>query len=125
MAFARASRATFSSLRSEWVGGKKTVACGPLHAARSCQVSTNVRVTTPPPALAAATVSGGPWTDKGSDLGFDPLCGRARRGAPVAAPPAPGTPRALPVRSPRSHGRRLLLPAEPGPGGRRQGGCRE
>ncbi len=39
ISFARASRSALSSLRSAWVGGKKTAACGPLHAARACHAS--------------------------------------------------------------------------------------
>ena len=33
MSLARLSRASFSSLRSTWDGGKNTAACGPLQAA--------------------------------------------------------------------------------------------
>src|SRR5438477_12664636 len=39
MALARCSRASFSSFRSKCGGGKKTAACGPLQAARSCHRS--------------------------------------------------------------------------------------
>ena len=39
MALARPSRSSFSSLRSKCDGGKKTTACGPRHAALTCQAS--------------------------------------------------------------------------------------
>ena len=37
--FARASRSRRSAFRSNWGGGKKTSACGPLQAALTCQIS--------------------------------------------------------------------------------------
>ena len=39
MSLARASRSSFSSLRSNTGGGKNTAACGPRHAAFTCQDS--------------------------------------------------------------------------------------
>src|ERR1700688_3132718 len=56
MALARFSRSILSSLRSACVGGKKTAACGPLHAPRACPTSPKVRVCTPPPERDATPV---------------------------------------------------------------------
>ena len=42
------SRMNRSSLRSTWDGGKKTTACGPLHAARACHNSSPRLATTMP-----------------------------------------------------------------------------
>src|SRR5436190_12576993 len=47
MALARRSRSCFSSFRSNVDGGKKTSACGPRHAALTCQVSSVRRALIP------------------------------------------------------------------------------
>ena len=50
MALACSSRSSFSLLRSKCDGGKKTAACGPRHAARTCQSSsTRCALTDTPP----------------------------------------------------------------------------
>src|SRR4029434_9761070 len=50
MALACSSRLSFSLLRSKCDGGKKTTACGPRHAARTCQSSsTRCALTDTPP----------------------------------------------------------------------------
>src|SRR4051795_5284828 len=47
--FARASRSSFSSLRSKCDGGKKTTAWGPRQAAFTCQISSVRSALTSPP----------------------------------------------------------------------------
>src|SRR5918997_6789275 len=62
MALACSSRRSFSLLRSKCDGGKKTTACGPRHAARTCQSSsTRCALTDTPP------FQGGPYSRSGAE----------------------------------------------------------
>ena len=112
IALARASRASFSSLRSACDGGKNAADCGPRHAPSPARTQSSDAYSTPSPLpLAARVAPHGRRPDKGSDQGLLRVTRPGSRGRRRATLPPDG--------------RRRVLRREPGAGGRRQGRGRQ